>query len=616
MLPLRDRGNLYHMKTFTLSGFLLLLGICCAAQYQPVAPHILTPEKNIDDLISNENFWIKHAYDSIQGGFFSNISRTGAVLNSKDASIASKSYYSKSLIAQTRQAYGFTRAFMLTGNERYLTYARSALDFLFKYGWDNTNGGWYTFAKADGTIDNDRWWNPNTGKWGFTQHYALLGVVANYEATRDSTVKYWMDRGTNCLNNKMWDSRSGYEGYYEQANANWSGASGKGFTCTVDAITTHAELAYLTQQDPDAKKKLLDLADIIVTRFMPTMDNSLVVALYPESYSNNWVPTYSGNGSIGHFLKTAWVLQRAYLNDTTRTEYLDAANRILSEAHTFRNSNVAIWDTTNGGPYNSIDIATGAWGTNGDNKDYWTLEQGFMAPMLNYYITKNAESLKMADDAIRFYNAHFNDSIYGETFQELDPTGTVIRNGVKGDDFKANYHAVEFCYYAYLYSNLFYLNQAVTLYYKFAPTSSTRDIVLNPVAVGKAKLCIQSVSVDGNTFTTFDGESRTLQLAANQGGVFKVVFRLSTAKASDVASIAQQNMSIYPNPVADVLNIDGANGNVHISIADIAGTVVLSKSYNATNKLQIDLRNLHTGLYLLRLKTENGNVQQVKLIKR
>jgi len=604
------------MKTlFFVLCLILLLNAYCQGQYVVKSNNIINPDVNIDYVKNNVQFWIDHAYDPVKGGFFSNISRNGTILTSKDANIASQVYYSKSLVSQTRQAYGFTRAFMLTGEESYLTYAKSALDFLFNHGWDNANEGWYVFAKSDGSIDNDRWWNPNTSKWGFQQQYALLGIIANYEATHDKTIQSWMDKGMNSINNHMWDSRVGYEGYYEQANANWSGLSGKGFTSTVDAITTNGELAYLVTQDPEKKARLAQLANIIVTRLIPTMNDSRVKALYPESFSNDWVvSSYTADASIGHFLKTAWCLGRAYLCDTTKTEFKDAAIKILDKSWTYSNGAVSIWDHVNGGPFNSLNVGTGGWGSNGYNKDYWTLEQGFTGPMINYYITKNPIYLQMADESILFYMNHFIDKTYGETFSELDQTGTILRNEIKGDDFKANYHATEFGYYAYLYSNLYYLHQPASLYYKFAATTSAQNIKLTPIPMEDGLLRIKSVTLDGTDFTAFDPISRTLNIAENQGGKFKVTYE-SLVTPTAVNSTESNRISAFPNPTKGNVMIVGIEDINKVSIVDLTGKVLTESKVQGQSSINLNIQQLNSGVYFVIMHKKSGENIMKKIIK-
>lgn len=68
-------------------------------------------------------------------------------------------------------------------------------------------------------------------------------------------------------------------------------------------------------------------------------------------------------------------------------------------------------------------------------------------------------------------------------------------------------------------------------------------------------------------------------------------------------------MSVYPNPVTDVLKIANADNlaNVSFSIVDILGkTVVQSKTLNND---AIDVSNLSSGVYILSVSSEEGSKQ-------
>lgn len=608
------------MKRFFIFSLILLTSYISgfSADYTVKSQYISNPDLNIDFVIKNSDFWIKHAYDSVSGygGFYSNIDRYGNITYQP---LSSTKYYRKSLVSQSRLAYSFSRAFMLTGNENYLKYAQHALDFLFKYGWDYTNDGWFTFAKADGSIDYSGYWVPDNAKWGFQQHYALLGIIANYEVTRDDNVKAWMDKGISTLDQKMWDSRSGYEGYFTDADKNWANPRGKGFTPTVDGITTNAELLYLITQTPEHKNRFFRLTDGILDHLVAQMDNNVILALYPEVFDSNWNLLLSTNdqkkGSIGHFLKTSWCLARAYLCDTNYTQYKDAAIRILDESWTYQNGTTTIWDHVNGGPFNEIDVTTGKfWTGTGTNKDYWTVEQGFTAPMINYYITKNPIYLQMADESLDFHMKYFVDSEYGETYSTLDATGTTVKNPVKGDDFKAGYHSNELGYYAYLYSKLFYLDQPVNLYYQFARKTEPQSISVNPIGLPEGKLRIKSVTLDDANFTNFDADTRTLNLSANQGGIFKVTFEMAGVSSGNTQYLAD-NAKIYPNPTKGMVQISGVDDIKRIFVVDLAGKIVSELLPQATLSQKYDLSALNSGVYFISIEKNNGQVITKKIVK-
>ena len=68
-------------------------------------------------------------------------------------------------------------------------------------------------------------------------------------------------------------------------------------------------------------------------------------------------------------------------------------------------------------------------------------------------------------------------------------------------------------------------------------------------------------------------------------------------------------LSVYPNPVTDILKIANANNlsNASFSIVDILGkTVVQSK---ALNNDAIDVSNLNSGVYILSVSSEEGAKQ-------
>lgn len=608
-------------KLYILILLALAFVFVAHGQYVVKSKHILQPELNIEYVRNNAEFWIQHAYDNQYGGFFSNVDRYGNVITTtpQRSGFGSTPYKRKSLIAQSRHGYGFTRAFMMTGDEKYLTYAQSALDFLFDYGWDKVNEGWYAFAQADGTIDITQNWSPDLNeKWSFQQHYALLGIVANFEATRNSKSEEFMQKGINSIINNMWDARKGYEGYFGTAGVDWRNKKNKGFTATIDAITTNAELNYLITQDAGYKSRLLELADMIVKYFIPQMDNPNVNVLYPEQYNTNWVVDLnaSKNGNVGHFIKTAWCLGRAYLCDTTKVEYKNAANKILNKAWTYKNGDVSIWDHVNGGPFNEINILTGEWtGSKGKVKEYWVVEQGFTAPMINYYISKDDTYLEMADQSIGFFMEHMVDSVNGEIFYQLSPDGLVVNKGVKGDDYKAGYHSIEMGYYAYLYSSLYYLNQPAELYYIFEPAAYEQNISLTPIPMQDGLLKIKTVTLNDQEFTSFNSVSRTLNIAANQGGKFKVTFEASPSQPNSVKTYASNSLRIYPLPANDFVRIEGNSELAGITVFDLNGNTILQQNANGAKSMNVNLVDFKPGVYLLAVEQRNGVKEMKKLIK-
>ncbi|MGB3617946.1 MAG: AGE family epimerase/isomerase [Catalinimonas sp.] len=506
------------LSTTTL-GLLMLSS--AQAQYVPTSNWVKDPAEGRIFAQECADFWTQ-ARDDDDGGFYTWVNRTGAGLVNGNTK--------KSLVTHTRNGYGFARAFMLTGDTMYLNHGNHALQFLYDHGWDETNGGWFFSTDKQGNLapPYGAGWNPNEWKWTFQQHYALVGISAMAEATRGASHLGWLERGMRSNYTHLWDSRPGFEGYYDEADLDWSNPRDKGFTPTVDAFTTHALTAYYLNNADAERTRYLQLADNVVDHMMPTFDIMPSGFGFAESYNNNWEVKMNSNGnSVGHVLKTGWCLARAYQIDP-KPAYRRDATRITREVYYHDKDGLnEAYDHANGGPLVDFNWQTGV--RKKSEKDYWQTEQAYVGGMITYF-TSNLEAdreiaLQMADESIDFFEQYLVDHEHGEIYSQTGLTGNVV-NATKGDPFKAGYHSIELGYYVYLYGNLYYHHRPATLHYRYEAADSARQIKLTPVAAPDDALRITGVTLDGNDFTDFDAETRTLSLDAGEGGVFAVTFEM------------------------------------------------------------------------------------------
>jgi mannose/cellobiose epimerase-like protein (N-acyl-D-glucosamine 2-epimerase family) len=519
-------------------GLVLYTGIA-RADYTVKSEYLKNPEKNIDLVIQTAEFW-KNARDDVNGGFYIYVDEVGNPTYPDESWWFTEEcdlmfdYHLKSVFGQSRLAYAFSKAFMLTGNLEYLEHAQHALDFMYEYGWDDENDGWFFTFDEEGTIAPWMpcdWWDPNDWKWSFNQLYALLGIAAISEATMDASQgpRFWWEEGSDnwdwlmygvdMLEEKMWDSREAYLGYYENADLDWSNPQGKSFTGAADSITTHAMTLYLQTERPRFKKRLLDLADNIVDHLVPTIALSETLFGFVEYFDNEWgIDDSRQDGFVGHLMKAAWCLARAYLV-MPRPEYREAAMAIIHEV--WENGG---YDHTYGGIYQDLD-----WGTGEihDGKNFWNVEQGFTGGISNYHIAVNPAdrdlNLQMADESIDFYMNHFRDLENGGTYTDTLDDGTPA-NTTKGHIWKAGYHASEFGYLGYLYGSLYYKKSDATLYYYFAPKPHAHRIKLTPLSIENRAIVISDVELNGFKFRHYNRNRRTLRIPPGMGGVFKVTF--------------------------------------------------------------------------------------------
>jgi hypothetical protein len=70
-------------------------------------------------------------------------------------------------------------------------------------------------------------------------------------------------------------------------------------------------------------------------------------------------------------------------------------------------------------------------------------------------------------------------------------------------------------------------------------------------------------------------------------------------------------LTLYPNPAQDLLHIDLA-GNTQrlqkVTISDLTGKTVLSQTFEAEDRKQVQVEQLPAGIYLLNLETDKGTV--------
>ncbi|NQV38670.1 MAG: AGE family epimerase/isomerase [Candidatus Marinimicrobia bacterium] len=574
---------------------------------QLTSSYLIIPELAIPYVDSCAQFWM-NAWDDANGGFYSNIDRYGNVNTSWGTH--------KHLLSQSRNVYGLTRAFMLTGDTTYLDLAQEGNQWMIDHNWDYSYGGWYGELNSNGNPNY-----PNSDKSAFDQHYALLGPIALYEATQDSSTWNIIMDGYQWIEDVYWDNRAGYEGYYDVANHSGTSAWGKSFNATVDAITTHLLYLYLMTEDDSYLDRLVELADEIQTYLVGSMPNQAIG--FAEKYDSNWnIDNNETMTIMGHVLKTAWCLGRIW-RLTANDDYIPVAETLLYD----------VWDNGYdhdfGGPYKDYNRVTGEmlmWGIPDTAKAWWQMEQAIVGGLELAEPFDNTIAIEMADETTSFFMTHFVDHEYGDVYENRTRYGDETWGLHKGSSYKAGYHSIETGYYIYLYTNLFIHENPVTLYYRFGEYSEDRQVKLTPLAIADDHLKIASVIHDSTQWNQFLAEERLLIIPANTEGIFAVTFEPVEpviSIASDDITVPSLMFSNAPNPFNNSTEFKfnmHTSGIAEIRFVDIRGREVarpiIGEYRSGMNYVKFSDHGLASGMYFAILKTPTGqSTRRIVLMK-
>ncbi len=89
-----------------------------------------------------------------------------------------------------------------------------------------------------------------------------------------------------------------------------------------------------------------------------------------------------------------------------------------------------------------------------------------------------------------------------------------------------------------------------------------------------------------------------------------------TTLSMDQLSNSQNNYQVYPNPTNNILNIDFPNNeNINIEIVNLFGRSLINELINENNS-SVDLTNLASGIYLVKISDQTKIISIQKIIKK
>ena len=109
----------------------------------------------------------------------------------------------------------------------------------------------------------------------------------------------------------------------------------------------------------------------------------------------------------------------------------------------------------------------------------------------------------------------------------------------------------------------------------------------------------------GNNVATVGKFDNVLVRAVNAGSLLGV----------EQAVVANNTFAVYPNPATNFINVSSSNSKVtSVSMADINGRIVKQNSYDNVSNVEINISDLASGVYLMKIKSANGETTK-KIMK-
>lgn len=118
-------------------------------------------------------------------------------------------------------------------------------------------------------------------------------------------------------------------------------------------------------------------------------------------------------------------------------------------------------------------------------------------------------------------------------------------------------------------------------------------------------------------FDLLDGEGLNLRVIGRTAGATYLIDDVSFV-AGNTLSISEfdiNSVSLYPNPVKNLLNINNSTKINKVSIYEITGKLVIEE-LNLTEGNKVDVSRLNSGIYLLRVQDKNDNISTKRFIKK
>ncbi|MGM0508918.1 MAG: AGE family epimerase/isomerase [Fusobacteriota bacterium] len=352
-----------------------------------------------------------------------------------------------------RQIYLYNMAYHMTGEEKYLKYAKKGLNWLVLNGKDFSNFGWYSIIDKDGNmIENE--------KTSQNDAYCVMGPASDYYITRNLESEKLVLEMRNTLfdNTKYWNEQQGVINMLPISHER----NHTDLVAHLDQLNAYMLMVQeILSKDMDKKQFLKDMkliSDIIIRDFKYKHYISRQYTTNKEDYLSHF--------DYGHIMKSYWIISeigdRLKVNKYEELLKKDIP-KIINEAYDKETGlwqdNVLWWKDKNYGS---------TWWV------YAELDQGTMI-FNNLYGEYDEILMKTLSN----WKNYFVDKKYNEVYSKINRDYNVMNgSGIysKQNYWKNGFHSIEHGLFGYLLGEN---KEGVSLYFAI-PEDKADSFVAKP----------------------------------------------------------------------------------------------------------------------------------------
>lgn len=368
-------------------------------------------------------FWTDHTLDHQRGGFLGEI----------DAEMNAHPDADKSLVLNARILWTFATAYRFYKEERYLTLAERAFEYLKAKFIDQGNGGLYWMLDASGKPVQNK-------KQIYGQAFAIYAFSEYYRAAGKQEALDLAAELFALLEKYGYDPEHG--GYVEALGSDWAPTDDLSLSAkdlnVAKSMNTHLHVLegytnlFRVWKDGKLKKALAELIEVTLEHIVNRSTGHFLLF-----FDQDWT-VKSHEVSYGHDIEGSWLLTEAaeVLGDETLLEKTRQIALAMAEA-VYREG-----IDRDGGLFNEA----GPGGLTDPGKDWWPQAEAVVGFYNAYQMTGDEKFTDAALQSWSFIDRFIVDKQFGEWRWGVSREGSPRQGEMKVSAWKCPYHNSRACF--------------------------------------------------------------------------------------------------------------------------------------------------------------------------